>query len=108
MNQPPTPPRSMLVRLDPSTVERLAIRTAVLVAERISAPQSASQQLPKLLTAAQVSAWWGVHRGWVYEHASELGAIRISQGQRPRLRFDAEQVARCLARPPARRSRLTP
>lgn len=25
MNQPPTPPRSMLVRLDPSTVERPAI-----------------------------------------------------------------------------------
>lgn len=100
MHQSPSTPRSMLVRLDPSTVERLAARTAELLANRLSAPQSAGQQLPKLLTAAQVSAWWGVHRGWVYEHASELGAIRISQGQRPRLRFDREQIIRRLARPP--------
>jgi hypothetical protein len=100
VSQNPSTPKSMLVRLDPSTVERLAARTAELLADRLSAPQPAGQQLPKLLTAAQVSAWWGVHRGWVYEHASELGAIRISQGQRPRLRFDREQITRRLARPP--------
>jgi hypothetical protein len=91
----------MLVRLDPSTVERLAIRTAVLVAERLECSRSASKQPPGLLTATEVSAWWGVHRGWIYEHAEELGAIRIGTGQRPRLRFDPERVARRLARLPA-------
>lgn len=107
VNQNPTPPQPMLVLLDPRTVERLATRTAELLAEHLKQhptnPRPAHQQLPELLTAAEVSAWWGVHRGWVYEHASELGAIRIGTGQRPRLRFDPEQVTRRLARPPQHR-----
>lgn len=90
-----------VVRLHPDTVERLAARTAVLVAERLGRSQPASQQRQGLLTAAEVSEWWGLHRGWVYQHAQELGAIPITTGQRPRLRFDPEQVARRLARPPA-------
>jgi len=98
----PTQPVRALVRLHPETLERLAVRTAVLVAERLGRSQSAGQQRPELLTAAEVSAWWGVHRGWIYEHAEELGAIRIGTGPRPRLRFDTEQVTRRLARPPAR------
>lgn len=102
MNQPPTPPQSMLVRLDPSTVERLAARTAALLADRLKDFRPAHHQLPELLTAAEVSAWWGVHRGWVYEHANELGAIRIGDGERPLLRFDPEQITRRLARPPVR------
>jgi hypothetical protein len=102
-SHPPTQPGSTLVRLDPSTVERLALRTAELLADRLEkASTPAGQQLPDLLTAAEVSAWWGVHRGWVYEHASELGAIRIGSGQRPTLRFDAEQITRRLARPPVK------
>lgn len=104
MNQPAQPVRA-LVRLHPDTLERLAIRTAVLVAEHLGRSQPAGRQPPELLTAAEVSAWWGVHRGWVYQHAEELGAIRIGTGQRPRLRFDPERVARRLTRPPARQSR---
>jgi len=102
VNQPPAPPQPTLVRLDPSTVERLAVRTAELLAERLGDTPPAERQLPELLTVAEVSAWWGVHRGWVYEHARELGAIRIGAGQRSMLRFDAEQITRRLARPPAR------
>lgn len=102
----PTQPRAVLMRLDPGTLERLARRTAELLAERLQTPQTPPQhELPELLTATQVSAWWGVHRGWVYEHASELGAIRIGSGRRPTLRFDPEQITRRLARPPARDGR---
>lgn len=97
----PTPPRPILVRLDPGTLERLAARTAVLITERLARSQPASPQRPELLTASEVSEWWGLHRGWVYQHAKELGAIPITTGRRPRLRFDPEQVARRLARPPA-------
>lgn len=95
------------MRLDPSTLERLAVRTAELLVERFEASKPAGRQLPELLTAAQVSAWWGVHRGWVYEHASELGAIRIGSGQRPRLRFDPAQVARRLVRPPRHSAKVS-
>lgn len=47
---------------------------------------------PQLVDAAAVAAMLGVTRGWVYEHASELGAVRLGAGTRPRLRFDLEVV----------------
>ena len=97
----PVQPLRAVVRLHPDTVERLAARTAVLVAERLGHSQPAHQQRPGLLTAAEVSEWWSLHRGWVYQHAKELGAIPITTGPRPRLRFDPERVARRLARPPS-------
>jgi hypothetical protein len=96
----PVRPLRAVVQLHPDTVERLAARTAVLVTERLERSQPTEQQRPGMLTATEVSEWWGLHRGWVYQHAKELGAIPIGTGQRPRLRFDPEQVARRLARPP--------
>jgi hypothetical protein len=30
----------------------------------------------------------GVDREWVYEHADQLGAVRLGEGPRPRLRFE--------------------
>jgi hypothetical protein len=47
----------------------------------------------RLLTAAQVAQRFGVTRGWVYANADELGARRLGHGSKPRLRFDAEEVA---------------
>jgi hypothetical protein len=96
----PQPARTY-VRLHPQTLERLAARTAALVAEHLARAQSRTDR-PELLTAAEVSAWWGVKRGWIYQHAEELGAIRIGTGERPRLRFDEAQVAQRLARPAQR------
>jgi hypothetical protein len=92
--------RTLVVRLHPETEARIAMRTAALVVRRLSQPQPATKQ-QQLLTAREVSETYRVHRGWVYEHAEELGAIRIGEGKRPRLRFDPEQVTRRLARPPA-------
>ncbi len=73
--------------------EAIAVRVAGRVAEllRQDAAPIAS------LTAAQVAQRYGVTRGWVYEHAAELGAIRLGDGTRPRLRFDAATVAQRLA-----------
>jgi hypothetical protein len=51
----------------------------------------------RLLSAAEVSEWWGVERSWVYEHAGELGAIRLGKGRRPRLRFDPDLVTQRIA-----------
>jgi len=41
------------------------------------------------LDAAELAAQLGVTRTWVYQHADELGARRIGNGPRPRLRFPA-------------------
>ena len=53
-----------------------------------------------LLTAHEVALRFKVDRSWVYAHAHELGVIRLGDGPRPRLRFDAAIVAQRLqARP---------
>jgi hypothetical protein len=57
-----------------------------------------------LLTASDVAAAYNVARGWVYAHADELGAIRLGDGPRPRLRFDPAVVTQRLQQ---RRGRVT-
>jgi hypothetical protein len=44
------------------------------------------------LDAQGVAEQLGVSREWVYEHADELGARRIGNGPRPRLRFPEQAV----------------
>ncbi len=46
-----------------------------------------------LKTAAEIAMWLGVSRAYVYENAVRLGAIRLGNGPRARLRFDQEIVA---------------
>lgn len=58
---------------------------------------------PRLLTATELAERIGVSRSWVYEHARELGAVRLGPGPRARLRFDPVTVAARLAGPPAPR-----
>jgi hypothetical protein len=82
------------VHLHPDTLEQLAGRVAELLASELRSQQPAAPASPgRLLSAAEVSEWWGVERAWVYEHAEQLGAIRLGAGQRPRLRFDPDQAA---------------
>ena len=54
-----------------------------------------------LLTAAEVAQRFGVGRDWIYANADVLGAVRLPSptGQRPRLRFDPNNVAEALADP---------
>lgn len=67
-----------------------------------------------LIDAAEAARRLGVGRQFVYDHADELGVVRLTEGARPRLRFDAELVERLrqrraappeATRPPARRPR---
>jgi hypothetical protein len=89
------------VRLDADAVELLATRIAELLAHQLTSQPATTPSLPgRLLSAAEVSTWWGISRDWVYQHAQELGAVRIGDGERPRLRFDPDRVAERLQRPP--------
>lgn len=89
------------LRLDDAAIGVLAARVAELLAGQLPPPAPLPRQPGRLLSAAEVSEWWGIGRGWIYQHAGELGAIRIGDGERPRLRFDPDQVAERLNRPPA-------
>lgn len=80
------------VRLTADDIEALARRIADLVR-----PARAGPLRPRLLTAAEVARWWGVERSWVYAHAEQLGARRIGSGERPRLRFDPDEVSERIA-----------
>lgn len=45
-----------------------------------------------LLTVAEVAARLNVSHAWVYAHKHELGAIRLGNGPKARLRFEATAV----------------
>lgn len=77
-----------VLRLDPDSIEALAVRLAELLTPAEEAPPRRF-----LISAEEVARWWGVGRRWVYDHADELGAKRIGAGRRPRLRFDPKEVA---------------
>jgi hypothetical protein len=49
------------------------------------------------LTVSQVAARYRVSRSWVYAHQRDLGAMRLGEGPRARLRFDAKVVADAIA-----------
>ena len=49
--------------------------------------------MSRLLTAAEVAERLHVSRAYVYEHASELGALRLGDGPKAHLRFDEDALA---------------
>jgi hypothetical protein len=77
--------------LSPVMVEAIAQRVAELLRTDLGLT-------PRFLTPVQVAERFAVSRKWVYDHAEELGATRLGQGPRARLRFDAEIVSRVLDR----------
>jgi hypothetical protein len=79
--------------LDSATIQAIAREVA-----RLTGPGGG------LPTANEVAAAFNVARGWVYAHADELGAIRLGEGPRPRLRFDPAVVTQRLQK---RRGRIT-
>jgi hypothetical protein len=81
-------------RLHPGDVELIAQRTAELVAERFAPGAAAGVLVDVKATAAAL----GVAPSFVYEHADELGAVRLGDGPRARLRFDIEQARQAMMR----------
>lgn len=82
----------MTLMLDQATVEAIARRVVELMCQEGLAPS-------ELVDAAEIARRFGVSRDYVYEHADKLGAIRLSDGPRARLRFDPERVADALNSP---------
>ncbi|HEV2752937.1 MAG TPA: hypothetical protein VGV36_03765 [Solirubrobacteraceae bacterium] len=82
------------VTLAPESVSAIAHAVAELLRDE---PTTTGE---RLLTAAQVAALLGVARATVYEHADELGAQRLGDGVRGRLRFDRDTALSAWARRP--------
>lgn len=76
---------SATVTLDAESVEQVARRVADLLrGEDVGA---------QLIDTAATALRFGVSRDYLYAHADELGAVRLGDGLRARLRFDPELVA---------------
>jgi hypothetical protein len=76
--------------LEASTLDAATIRAIEREVARLTGPGGG------LMTASEVAVAFHVTRGWVYAHADELGAIRLGDGPRPRLRFDPAVVTQRL------------
>ncbi|MGI8802467.1 MAG: hypothetical protein ACR2KV_09890 [Solirubrobacteraceae bacterium] len=77
------------VDLSPDAIEAIARRVVELIDDRVDRPG--------LVDAAAVAEHFAVKPAWVYEHAEELGAIRLGDGRRARVRFSIEGAGRALA-----------
>jgi hypothetical protein len=81
---------AVTVRLAPEQLERLAS----LVAERLGVVSGRSE----LVDAAELARMLGTSRAWVYRNAARLGARRLGDGVRGRLRFDLEAARAATSR----------
>ena len=84
---------SQAFELDPAVIEEIADRLSGAIVARVVELLRGQGLSPRpsestaWLDAQEVAQRLGVSREWVYEHADELGALRIGSGPRPRLRF---------------------
>ncbi len=88
----------------PLDVDALAQRLADPVARRVIEMIKDEGGLPApaaatWLNATEVAQLLHVTREWVYQHADELGAVRLGGGRRPRLRFRPERLATAIIAP---------
>lgn len=79
--------------LDPRD-EAIARRVVEVLREAEMVPQVR----PRWMTAQEVADMLGCAVSVIYRRAEELGAVRIGDGPRPRLRFDPECVGEALRR----------
>ncbi len=88
------PAASLLGALADEIADRLASRLATRLAEMVEGgpTHESAPSEDGLWTAARVASHYRVAVRFVYEHADELGCLRLGGGRRPRLRFDPEIV----------------
>jgi len=90
--------RRAAAELPPDAVEQIAQRVVQLLRLEGQTIDASPASGPELLNAAQLARRFGLTRTWVYENAGRLGAIQLSDGPRPRLRFDPQVAAQALRR----------
>lgn len=71
---------------------------AAMIAEEVTRLLRDDVPSGGLVTAEQAGRAIGMSAAWVREHATDLGAVRIGDGKRPRLRFDLETVKAAMTR----------
>jgi hypothetical protein len=89
-------------------IELMATRHGPLVALDVDEIDAVAEHLAELATstpaltvglidARELAELLGVARDWVYANADRLGGVRLGDGPRARLRFDADRARQALA-----------
>jgi hypothetical protein len=90
--------RQVAVDLTPQAVEQVASRIVQLLHRQQQNQQHAEAREPVgMVTVAQLAAYYKLNPAWVYEHANELGAIRIGNGPKARIRIDFQTAKAAIA-----------
>jgi hypothetical protein len=98
----PNPPN--ITELSAQCIDAIATRVIELLHEHtrhLQHPES-------LIDVAELARRTGLSRTWIYGHARELGAIRLGDGPKARLRFNPDTVKRLLEREPPPRVERSP
>jgi hypothetical protein len=100
--------RRAAAELTPEAIEQIAHRVAELLHHNPPGEASVQNTRAKLIDASQLALHLGVTRTWVYEHANQLGAIRLGPGSKARLRFDLDTATAAINGRPAGRETSRP
>jgi hypothetical protein len=73
-------------------IDALAAAVAERVVERLRDEAVPPSEPTALLDARALAARLGVSTGFVYSRSAELGAVRLGNGPKARLRFDLERA----------------
>lgn len=87
--------------LDSEDIEAIAERAAHRVVQMLDRP---SERTHQLLEAKELAQELSVSVDYVYAHAADLGAMRLGDGPKARLRFDlriAQRAMRERKQPPS-------
>ncbi len=90
--------RRVAVDLTPKAVEQVAVRVTQLLQRQHQQEQRRASEPTGMLTVAEIAKHLHLNRAWVYEHADELGAIRVGNGPKARIRFDLPTALKALER----------
>ena len=77
-------------------------------AVKSTAPAQMMRAREPLVGVREIAEYLSVNPSWVYEHAAELGARRLGDGPRARLRFSVAEVDECLSACSASRESALP
>lgn len=83
----------MALALSEDAVEAIAQRVVELLS---TARVVSGADAGHLVDVADVARKYDVSPSWVYDHADELGVIRLGTGAKPRLRFDLDKVSQAM------------
>lgn len=89
--------RQVAVDLTPQAVEQVATRVAQLIQrQQRTHDHERIEENIGLLTVAKLAKYLDLNPAYIYEHADELGAIRIGDGPKARIRFDLDTAKAAL------------